>query len=85
MKMISIFLRNKPLIASALLWVAGASLNHLVAQTKQPAAKQSTTVKPGGAGKPGTPANGPVGKGANSDNRIPKSAVTGTPGDTALV
>jgi len=85
MKMISIFLRNKPLIASALLWAAGASLNHLVAQTKQPAAKQSTTVKPGGAGKPGTPANGPVGKGANSDNRIPKSAVTGTPGDTALV
>ena len=53
MKMISIFLRNKPLIASALLWAAGASLNHLVAQTKQPG--------------------------------IPKSAVTGKPGDTALV
>jgi len=76
MKMISILLRNKTLIASALLWTIVATFHQLGAQTKQPAAKPVTTSKPVGAAKPVTPANGAEGA------RV-KSATTGTPGEDA--
>ena len=76
MKMISILLRNKTLIASALLWTIVATFHQLGAQTKQPAAKPATTSKPVGSAKPVTPANGAEG------SRV-KSATTGTPGEDA--
>lgn len=74
MKMTSIFLRNKSLIASILLWATVASYNHLVAQTKQPTAKPAAA-KSGGTAKPAAKPNAPA-----SDN-----ALTGTPGETARI